>query len=470
MGDGQAMERHVRTWPTRLVARPWLLAFLPVNAASAGFGITLPLLILVELHGSWADVALAAALYNGAVIGASLVWGVVTDRFPGRRYLLLVNYGGFAVGYLALAFLHTIPGVLALYCGIGLLAPAGANASNLLILERFRSAERPGGFASFQEVSMLGAVAGLLIGYVWLAAHAPLGPLLFVLAAGAAASAVAVVVGVRETAHPLHIAAVVRHPEGLASRLRHSLSSRMSIPFFPHVPRLHPGAWSRFRRWLRAEVHHELPLIFAATLLFNFSSNLFNVSYTPFLFAAGVGAASIFLVNLSNNLAQTLAFPLSGTLTSRAGADRLVRQSSYVRSLGYLAVAGFALVPLASGTSFALNAAAFAMMGAGLAFYTTSSSVILFRALEGRDAGSLIGLNSALGGLAAVAGAAASGVLAVFGSYRVVFLVAGATLLASLPLWAMAHVASLRRHPTPAPTAAPPVARESRAVLAAQTE
>jgi hypothetical protein len=33
------MERKLRTWPTRLLARPWLAAFVPINAATSGFGV-----------------------------------------------------------------------------------------------------------------------------------------------------------------------------------------------------------------------------------------------------------------------------------------------------------------------------------------------------------------------------------------------------------------------------------------------
>ncbi len=74
---------------------------------------------------------------------------------------------------------------------------------------------------------------------------------------------------------------------------------------------------------------------------------------------------------------------------------------------------------------------------------------MLFRGLAGRDAGSLLGVNSALGGGAAVAGAGLAAILSVFGSFRLVFLVSGGILLASLPLWAAASVAYARRRRSP---------------------
>jgi MFS family permease len=450
------------------MVRPWLLAFVPINAATSGFGVALPLLILITLHGAWVDVAIAASLFNGAVILASMFWGYLSDRYPNRRAFLLFNFVGFALLYVIIALSPSLPFLFLLYTIVGLLAPAGASASNLLILEQFNEEERPNAFASFQEMSIIGSMAGLLVGWVWLLGARPLPPLLFIMAALAAVSVGAVWIGIRPSQRTLTTLHVARNPEGLASRLRPSAAWKISFPFFPLRPSISRRGVASLRRWVREEFHHELPLIFAASLLFNLASNLFNISYTPYLYSLGIAASSIFLINFANNLAQSFSFPTSGSLTSRMGADRVVQRATYIRSLGYLAVAGFTFVPLATGIANGANAIAFGILGAAIAFYSTSSSIILFRALRGRDAGSLLGVNSALGGLAAVAGALLSGVLSVLGSYRLVFLVSAGALLVSIPLWTAAQVAYARRRreggvlgPPPTPTPAPTIGAET---------
>jgi MFS family permease len=439
------MAISLRTWPGRLVARPWLLAFVPINAATAGFGVVLPLLILIPLHGSWADVAVAATLFNSAVILSSVVWGHLADRHHGRRAFLVLNYGGYALLYLGLTHVGSLPLLYAIYAVIGLLAPAGTSASNLLILEKFPAAERATAFASFQEMSMIGSVAGLLIGYFWTSANDALLSLLYVLAALAGVSAIALWGAIREASRRLTTASVAKHPESLLSRLRISASFRIAIPFFPKRPRVGTAPLRRLRAWAAAEMHHEIPLVLGGIFLFNLASNLFNISYTPYLYAVGLSVAAIFLVNFGNNFAQVLVYPISGHLANRFGSDGLVRWSTYVRSLGYLATAGFTFVVLARGGAFTPNLIAFSVLGGAVAVYTTASSLILFRGLEGRDAGGLLGVNSALGGVAAVLGAALSGVLAVYGSYRLVFLVASGALLISVPIWTAAGVAYRRR-------------------------
>jgi MFS family permease len=450
------MARTIRTWPGRLLARPWLLAFVPINAATSGFGVALPLLILITLHGAWVDVAVAASLFNGAVIVASMFWGYLSDRYKNRRAFLLFNFLGFAILYVIIARAPSLPYLFVLYTIVGLLSPAGASASNLLILEQFDEEERPSAFASFQEMSIIGSMAGLLVGWAWLVDDRPLAPLLFIMAALAAISVAAVWIGIRPSPRALTTSHVARNLSGLASRLYHSPAWKISFPFFPTRPSFSRRGLGSFRRWLREEFHHELPLIFAASLLFNLASNLFNISYTPYLYSLGIAASSIFLINFANNLAQAFSFPPSGNLTSRLGADRVVQRATYIRSLGYLAVAGFTFVPLVTGIANGANAIAFGLLGAAIAFYSTSSSIILFRALRGRDAGSLLGVNSALGGLAAVAGALLSGVLSVLGSYRLVFLVSAGALLVSIPLWTAAQVAYARRKRERAEGTAPP--------------
>jgi MFS family permease len=458
------MAVSLRTWPRRLIARPWLLGFVPINAATSGFGVVLPLLILIVLHGSWTDVAVAATLFNSAVILSSVAWGHLSDRYPLRRLFLLVNFGGYALLYLTLGQLHSLVSLYLIYTVIGLIAPAGASASNLLILEKFTEKERPNAFASFQEMSMIGSVVGLVIGYFWTLADDALLSLLYVLAGLAAVSAVAIWFGVNDPKRTLTTASVARHPESLFSRIRVSTSYHISIPFFPRRPSLAPGALRRFRTWTKAELHHELPLVFAASFLFSLASNLYNISYTPYLVAVGLATSSIFLVNFANNFVQMLVFPMSGGLVGRFGSDRLVQRATYLRSLGYLATAGFTFFFVVRNGAFTENLIVFGVLGGAIAVYTTASSLMLFRGLEGRDAGSLLGVNSALGGVAAVAGAGLSAVLAEFGSYRLVFLVSAGALLASLPIWSAASVAYLRRKhgnapppavPSPGPRAAP---------------
>lgn len=439
------MAARLHTWPSRLVARPWLLAFLPINAATAGFGVVLPLLILISLHGSWADVAVAATLFNAAVILMSVVWGHLSDKIPRRRLFLVINYGGYAALYVLLAHVGSLPALFAIYTVIGVIAPAGASASNLLILEKFTEAERANAFASFQEVSMIGSIVGLLVGYFWTLASDALLSLLYVLGGLALASAVAIWFGIRDAPRPLSTLTVARHPESLFSRIRVVTSLGIPIPFFPRRPPLGPKPLARLRRWASEELHHELPLIVIASFLFNLSANLFNISYTPFLYSAGLTAASIFLVNVSNNFAQTLVFPFTGALSNRVGPDKLVHRATYLRSIGYLATAAFTFVYLTHRDAFGANLVVYAVLGGAIAVYTTASSLMLFRGLVGRDAGSLLGVNSAFGGAAAVLGAALSGVLSVYGSYRLVFLVSGGLLLVSLPLWTAASVAYARR-------------------------
>ena len=417
------MAVSLRTWPGRLVARPWLLAFLPINAATAGFGVVLPLLILITLHGSWADVAIAATLYNSTLILSSVVWGHLSDRYPLRRYFLILNYAGFAGLYALMIHVSSLPSLYALYAVIGAIAPAGASASNLLILEKFTEGERATAFASFQEVSMIGCLVGLLAGYFWTVGNAGLLDLLAVFAALALLSAVAVGVGISEAHRRLTTASVARHPESLLSRLRPATPSHTAVPFFPHRPRLRPEPIRRMRRWAAAELHHELPLIMFASFLFNLSGNLFNISYTPYLYSIGLTAASIFLVNLANNVAQAVGLP-AHRWPCEPVRDRPHRALGDVRpGVGYLATAGLTFAVLTRAGGYGANLAIYALLGGAIAVYTTASTLILFRGVAGREAGSLLGVNSALGGGAAVVGAGLSGILAVVGNFRLVFLV-----------------------------------------------
>ena len=438
------MERAKPPETSPIIARPWLLTFVPINAATSAFGVVLPLLILIPLHDSWTIVAVAAMLYNVAAILGSLAWGWVADRYPTRRKLLLLNYSAYGVVFLALPGLQSLSALLVLYMILGFVGPSGGNASALLIIERFSIPERPNALASFQLLSIVGSIGGVLGGYFWLSAGLALYPLLYMLAVLVFASFIGVWFGLREAIQEHAPAGLAGIWETLVGRLRGPDGWRMPFLLFPRVPDFSSRGRHRFYQWLREEFHHELPLILAASFLFNVTANLFLTSYTPYLYSAGLGAASIFLVNLANSAAQAIVLPGSGAVTRR-NADRAVQGSTGLRSIGYLSVAVYTFLPLTLVLSFAANAVAFALLGAAIALYSTSSGILLYRAVEGKEAGTLLGLNGALGGIAAIAGAGLSGVLSLLGSYRLVFLISAVGLLASIPLWAASSWARFRR-------------------------
>lgn len=431
-------------WARRLLFRRWLLLFVPVNAATSGFGVVLPLLILLRLGGTILDIATAGVLFNASVILASLLWGRLSDRIPNRRAFLVLNYGTYAVAFLAIGFLPSLPLLFAAYTAIGLLTPAGSNAANLLFLEKFTEEERPAAFGSFQEMSIVGGTAGVLLGFAWLAIGGGLLTLLYLFAALAALSGAMTLLVIERPTVRVTTRQVARDAASLAARIRVG-AWRIAIPFFLGRHRITRGAAARFRLWVVEELHHELPLILGAGFLFSFSASLFNTSYTPYLTSVGVGGAAIFLVNAGNNAAQGVAFPISGDLTNREGADRLVSQGTYIRAVAYLGLAMLATTTVAAGTEFDLNLVLFGLAGGAIALYSTSSSLLLFRSLHRRDAGTTLGLSSALGGIASMIGASASGVVTVIAGYRFTFLIAMLSLLASLPLWTAAGVAYHRR-------------------------
>ena len=434
-------------FPKRLMAAPWLLVFLPVQAATTAFGVVLPLLILVALHAGVTEVALASTLYNSALIPAALLWGVICDRLQMRAPLLLINFAGFALLFFVLAQGAGLAELLVVYTAYGLVAPSSAAASNLLILERFTPEDRPVAFASFQELSTLGGVAGLVLGFFWLLVlpgTRGLFDFLYLAASLSAAGALGTALFIRDPPRRFARREILRHPESFAARLS------SFIPFFPR--RLKRPFLPRLRHWLREEATHEIPLVLAAVFLFNVASNLFNTSYIPYLRVAGLTSAGIFLVNLSNSGAQAVVYPFSGTACERDGGERAVVAATGVRAVGYAATAGLAFVPaglLLAGGALSANLLIFGLLGGAVALYGTSSSLLLFRSVRRQGAGGLLGFSSALGGMAAVLGAALSGVLSAHFGFGVTFTLSLLVMAASVPVWHAARNAWRSHHARP---------------------
>jgi len=99
----------------------------------------------------------------------------------------------------------------------------------------------------------------------------------------------------------------------------------------------------------------------------------------------------------------------------------------YIRIVGFAAGVATVLLMLHSSTLLFASMAVTAVTGTAYALYQTSSSVILFRSLPPGKQGELLGVYSALAGIAAFIGAILAGYLSYHFGYWVTF--SAATLL-----------------------------------------
>jgi MFS family permease len=428
-----------------ILAKPWLLLFLPVNAALAGFTVIMPVLILFTYHADIIAVSLAMTLYSLLLIPGSIIWGHVCDRTGSRVSLLLFNYVGMTLIFLSMALVTGLSELLVFYALFGLIAPASAAPSNLLVMEHFSPSDRPAAFASFSEMSMIGSVLGILVGLAWVTSFSDdLLGFLYLTSLMAIISAVMLVILLPERHEHLNRTTIAHQPESLVSRLH------VRYPFFLHYHFPSRSGLARFRKWLREEATHEVPLILAAAFLFNFSTNMFNTSYVPYLEVMGLGASGIFLVNLANNGCQMICLPFTARTSVGVGAERTVVAATWSRVGGYLGVMMMSLFPLVAlwshGIILGANLAMYGLLGVGVAFYGTASSLLLFRSLEGKNKGTYIGFNSALGGLAAVVGSAVSGVVTYKLGFTPTFGLSMLLMACAVPLWMMAGRAMRKKN------------------------
>jgi MFS family permease len=383
---------------------------------------------LIQLNGPTLGViyaGLAVSAFNGVSIPAAMFWGYTTDRLHSRRKLIAASY--FLEGVILLAFilLNSSGGTILVYSIFAFVSAASATPLNLLIMEGEPKASWAQGFATLSMMSGVGNVAGLILSTVW-SQWLPIVLLSLPLGALAVVSAALALLTVHDPPLVLEGETIVRREPSFFSRL-------LSLPmFFINIPR--PSDFRRVFRGLRFELTSYLPLFYISTVMFYFSSGIFNTSFVPALSHFSLTAGEIFGVILVGMVVQTLAFRYAGgyiakrSLVSASVQGLLLRGGCYLL-FGVLAIA-------VAGAVYMLPALVLYPLGAGVAYvaYYTSSNTMMFNTAQGRNPGSALGVYSAVVGFATLAGSLASGFVSVYAGFYVTFLSAGIILFAAAAL------------------------------------
>jgi MFS family permease len=393
---------------------------------------TLIQLLILNLHGTVIDVALAITLFNAVGVPAAVVWGFVTDRFHRRKPIIVASY--FVTAGILVSFLFANTGYLVslVYAAFSFATSASTTPLNLLIMETERKQKWATAFARFSMVTSIGQTVGLLLSVGW-EFFLSLNYLVVPLAILSIISAALSVLMIKEPSMVFERQVIALNKPSFFHRI-------LAVPFFfLRVPRLND--FKRVFRDIKYELTRQVPILYFSIFMFYLASGIFNTSIVPSLRANNVSSFLIFFVTTVAMLVQIIAFKYAGPYTEKKSPVKAAVGGLVLRSLGY----GFLGVSLyiISGVWFLAPVLIFYPLAAGIAYsvYYTASNTMVFNTLHGGRQGSSLGVYSALVGVATLLGSLVSGFTSFFLGFSTTFILAAAFL--GLSAW----LASLLEHP-----------------------
>lgn len=405
----------------------WVYSVFPVSIATGPLG-TMVQLYLIALNGQALGTiygGLAAAVYNGISIPAALFWGVTIDRLHKRKGLIALSYALTAVALVSYYFDSTTAGTIGRYGVISFVSLASATPLNLLIMETEPKSRWAGTFARLSMVSSVGNVAGLLISTLWSDALPDQLVLLFVPMGALAVTSSAMSLAL------IQEPSFVFERETVAARRPSFFTRLLANPvFFVTIPSL--ADFKRAFRGIRSTLTRNVPLFYISTILFYFSSGLFNTSFVPAMHLFSMPDQEVFAVILAGMVVQTVAFRYAGNFVGARSLITTSIQGLMLRGWAYVGI-GVAAVFL-GGPLFAIPMFVLYPIAGGVAFavYYTSSNTMMFTTVQSKSAGAALGVYSAVVGIASMVGSFASGFISVYDGYYATFILSGVLLFAAV--------------------------------------
>ena len=268
----------------------------------------------------------------------------------------------------------------------------------------------------------MGIVVGVIPGTFW-ENSLPLRTYFLLCALFSGISVILAAMYLVEPSFPLERRAVALTQESLVAKLRTVSMIFIAIPSWEDI--------RSFGRLMRSVFTRQLPLLYMSFFLFFMAGNLFFTSYTPFLKSREMGDSGVFTVFSALFVLQASIYPMTGGMCMRFGEGRVALLAIGLRIAGFSAAVVTAMLTVRNSSLLVASVASIAMVGSAYAFYNTSGSVLLFRSLAAGKQGELLGVYSALIGIAGFVGSIVSGYLSFHFGYALTFMTAAVLLIGS---------------------------------------
>ena len=409
----------------------WYAAFLLANAAAGAAFLLIPLYAHF-LGGTAADVGIIAAVGSLVGVGASLLWGGISDRTRRRRWFVVLSFAGIGLMYGLLPLVGTVQGLVLIGAAASLFWMASSTVSALVIMERFPEADWEREIGRLNAYSGFGWATGQGLGAAWT------GVFLGFLGEGVGLRTLGIVVGLLGVGGALVAALLMPEPMKRVAR-RDFRGVMVAVGSF---------LYERFR-YGPAHLYYLIKPSQIVRFLQGktaFGPDLVLLYYGVFLLMA---AFAVFFVPLPIFLRQELGWPspviylahtaptLSSVVAYRWARRAILRWGHRPAfGLGLLGRAvAFALFALAGKALPSWSAAPLLLLiGVTWAAFQLSATTIVSRLAPPGLKGQALGAYNALTGLGWMVGAVTGGFIADSLGFDAAFLVAAAVVFLTIPV------------------------------------
>jgi len=361
----------------------WFIGFLFHEMAFGLLSVFLPLYVTGQLGGSLTDLGIMIATANLVAVPFSFFWGYVCDKTKRYRFYILLSFSSLTILFFLFSLTSIVMVLIALYAAIAVFHVAHEAPKNVLISEYYSRPEWERRFASYEALTELGWLSGLLLGFVLSAYGFGSMPLILLCSLLSLIAFVASLFLVKDPLLVFERRLVAIERIGDFAHRGFSLASK-ALDGMP------------IKEKLRSE---NASIFCTGLLLFSLASSMLFTPL-PVFFSKGLGLSQslVFGIFVFNTFGSFLGYVLARRRAQRLNGRALVKRANLVR--GVLSLLLISTAVWFSVLTLTLAVIALMVMGVVYGFFLISTLSLSMEFIPEGKAGlfnALIGLGGALG-------------------------------------------------------------------------
>jgi len=361
----------------------WFIGFLFHEMAFGLLSVFLPLYITGHLGGSLTDVGIMIAVANFVAVPFSFFWGYLCDKTRRYRFYILLSFSALTILLYLFSLTSIITILVALYTAVAVFHVAHEAPKNVLISEYYSRPEWERSFATYEALTELGWLSGLLLGFM-LSSYGFSGAFLIVLCSSL--NLIAFVTSLFLVKDPLLVFE------------RRLVAIERIVDFAHRGFSLASKALDGIQ--IKEKVRNESASIFCAGLLL--FSLVTSMLFTPlpvfFSKSLGLSESLVFGIFVFNTFGGFLGYVLAGRSTQQLNSRTVVKRANLLR--GLLSLLLISTVVWFSVFTLTLATMVLMLMGVAYGFFLISTLSLSMELIPEGKAGlfnAVIGFGGALG-------------------------------------------------------------------------